>query len=115
MYSRPSWPIPVPLLLKVAGSRLSEPQHESETDGQDLSESVMDSEDHSIEPSVQSVDDSVSTVDHSGDNELSVALTPVSAPRRSTRTHTQGHLHPDFVHDMVHTSESHESGWKKSD
>ena len=32
---------------------------------------------------VSSVDDSVSTVDHSGDNESSVAPTP---PRRSTRT-----------------------------
>ena len=61
------------------------------------------------------MDDSVSTVDHSGDNESSVAPTPAPAPRRSARTRTQGHLHPDFVYDMMHTSESHESEQKESD
>ena len=97
---------------------VSGPQHESgtfESDVQDLNESVVDSEDHSVESSEQSVDDSVSTVDHSGDNESSVAPTPVPAPRRLTRTRTQGHLRPDFVYDMFHTSESHESEQKKSD
>ena len=98
---------------------VSGPQYESgtfESDVQDPSESIFDSEDHSVEPSEQSVEDSVSTVDHSGDNESSVAPTPVPAPRRSARTRTQGHLHPDFVYDMMHTSESpHESERKKSD
>ena len=70
----------------------------------------MDREDHGIEPSV---DESVSTVDHSGDNESSV-LIPVPAARRSTRNRTQYHLHPDFVYDMLHTSESHESEQKNS-
>ena len=97
---------------------VSGPKYESgtfESDVQDPSESVLDSEDHSIEPSEHSVDDSVSTVDHSGDNESSVAPTPVPAPRRSAKIRTQGHLHPDFVYDMMDTSESHESEWKKSD
>ena len=97
---------------------VSGPQYESgtfEPDVQDPSESVLDSEDHSVEPNEQSVDDSVSTVDHSGDNELSVAMTPVPAPRRSARIRTPGHLHPDIVYDMMHTSELHASEWKKSD
>ena len=60
------------------------------------------------------MDDSVSTVDHSGGNESSVALTPVPAPRRLTKTRTRSHLHPDFVYDMLHTSESHELEQKKN-
>ena len=82
---------------------VSESQHESrmsESSIQGPSESVADLEDQSLE---QSVDDSVSTASHSADDELLAIPTPVSAPRWSTRTQTQGHLHLDFVYELAHT------------
>ena len=61
------------------------------------------------------MDDSVSTVNHSADDESLAITTPVPAPRRSTRTRMQGHLHPDFKYELAHTSESCESENRGSD
>ena len=102
--------------LDEVNGLVSESQHESrmsESSNRDPSESVADLEDQSLE---QSVDDSVSTVNHSADDESVAITTPVPAPRRSTRTRTQGHLHPDFVYELVqHTSQSLESEKRESD
>ena len=72
--------------LDAGNGLVSESQHESrmsESSIQDPSESVADSVDQILEHG-QSVDDSVSTFNHSAGAESLAIPTPVPAPRRST-------------------------------